>query len=69
MDKFIVYYFGACLLMVGIVIGVTVGLAVDGMLKNRAIIVFSIIGPSIIFIIAIFKKWSTKFKEQSKKTI
>ena len=65
MDKFIVYYFGACLLVVGIVIGVTVGLAVDGMLKNRAIIVFSIIGPSIIFIIAIFKKWDTKFKEQN----
>jgi F0F1-type ATP synthase assembly protein I len=68
MDKFLVYYCGACLLVAGIVIGVATGLAVDGVLENRPLIVFSIIAPSIIFIIAIFKKWSIKFKEHEDNT-
>ena len=67
MDKFIVYYFGTCLLIIGTIIGATIGLAVNGILENSPVIVFSIITPSILFIISIFKKWSTKFKEQETK--
>jgi MFS-type transporter involved in bile tolerance (Atg22 family) len=67
MDKFTVYYFGVCLLIVGIIVGATIGLAIDGFLVERYIIVFSIVAPSIIFVIAIFRKWSAKFNEQDRK--
>jgi hypothetical protein len=69
MDKFIVYYYGFCLLVSGIIIGGTIGLTIDGFLAGQHIVVFYIISLSIIFIVAIFRKWYIKFKEQEIKNV